>query len=134
MSSGRFSISVFTMVINASITTGISSGSMVSMVFSTWENRSTTVSNSVGRSSPTVESSAFRAVGSAEIMFSITGVMFVITSWKASTTLLHSISMSASASPKPIIRLSMAAFMAFIEPSMVCSASAAVAPATPMLS
>ena len=131
---GRFSISVFTMVISASITTGMSSGSMVSMVFSTCENRSTTVSKSVGRSSPTVANSAFRAVGRAAMIFSITGVILVSTSWNASTTLLQSISMSASALPKPTIRLSMAAFMEFKEPSMVCSASAAVAPATPMLS
>ena len=134
MSRGRFSISVFTMVISADTAAGISCGSKDSSVSSTCENSSVTASSSVGSSSPTAVSRASSAVGRAATMFSITGVMFATTVLKASTMLLHSSSMSASASPKPTMRFDTADFSALTEPEIVASASFAVVPAMSMLS
>ena len=96
ISNGRFSISVFTMVISASITTGDKFRQHGKYGVQHLRKQVNHGIKSVGRSSPTVASRAFRAVGSAAIMFSITGVMLVSTSWNASTTLLQSISVSAS--------------------------------------
>ena len=75
----------------------------------------------------------FVAVGSAFTIFSMTGVMLVMTFFSASAIFPHSCSISASAFPKPTSRFFPAACKALMEPEMVCSASFAVVPVMSML-
>ena len=77
--SGKFLISVSTIVNKASVTAGIKLGNKFKSVSNTFENKSVTVDRKVGNNSPTAPIIASTAVGSAETMFPITGVMFFTT-------------------------------------------------------
>ena len=67
-------------------------------------------------------------------MFWMTGVIFLMTVLSEDTILFVSLVMSELASPNPTIIFCNAALNELIDPSIVSSASAAVAPAMPMLS
>ena len=121
------------MVIMASTAAGMSCGRSVRIVFKSCVNSWVTVSRRDGSRSAKAVKSASVTVGRTLTIFSMTGVTFRITFWRASTMFWQSISISASALPKPTSRFCSAACRELMEPEMVFSASAAVAPATPIL-
>ena len=133
MSSGRLSMIACVIVITACTAAGISWGSSSRMVVRSCEKSCVTVSSSVGSSSAMASNNVFVAVGSAFTIFSMTGVMLVMTFFSASAIFPHSCSISASAFPKPTSRFFPAACKALMEPEMVCSASFAVVPVMSML-
>ncbi len=126
---GRFSMRALTMVSMAVTAVGISSGSSSNTVVSTWVNSSVTVPNSMGRSSATASKIAPVTVGSADTIFSNTGVILAITAPKASTIFWVKFAMSASALPRPARKDSMDACIRPIEPVRVWVASRSKLPA-----
>ena len=132
MISGKFFISVFTMVSNASITAGTRLGSKLSNVSRTSENKLVTIVRNVGSKSPTASIMASTAVGKADIIFPMIGVIFFTTALKPSTTLSHKPLISASELPNPVIRFCNADLSELIEPVIVYSASFAVVPVIPI--
>ena len=102
--SGKASIMPCTSVVTSEAAVFISSGSTDVNPLKSASKSPTPISRSSGRRGAIASRMPSNAFGTVFARFLTTGVMFLTTELKEFTTLSHSLSMSASASPRPVIR------------------------------